>query len=283
MNIEILETKLRRLRLSGMAKILSIRLHEAEVADLPYHQFLSNLVDDQLNYQVTNAHNRRLKEARLPSFKTIEQFDFSFNPMIKKRDVLDLLTCRFLVEKRNVLFIGPPGVGKTHLATALGISAVEKGYAVSFRSIYDLLEEMALAHVSGVRREVMKKLIQVPLLIIDEFGMKNIPPHLSEDLMEIFHRRHGNRSTVICTNRPVEDWGKILGDVPAASAILDRLLEGVFLFKITGKSFRLRRENIEKEKQPENDKLSGSTVDSKSNHENSNHLVKEALLGQELG
>jgi DNA replication protein DnaC len=124
-----------RLKLSGMARILSVRLHEAEVADLPYHQFLENLVNDELNRQATSIHNRRLKEARFPMLKTIDQFDFGFNSTIKKRDILDLLTCRCIIEKRNVLFIGPPGVGKTHLAIAFGISAIEKGYRVSFRSI----------------------------------------------------------------------------------------------------------------------------------------------------
>jgi DNA replication protein DnaC len=239
-DIQLLEANLKRLRLSGMAKVLSIRLHEAEVGELPYQQFLCNLVNDQLNKQASNVYTKRLKEAHFPALKTIDQFDFNFNATIKKREVMDLLTCRCLVEKRNVLFIGPPGVGKTHLSIALGISAIEKGNLVSFRSIYDFLEELALAQAAGFRTTFMKKMIQVPLLIIDEFGMKNMRAAFAEDLMEILHRRYGVHSTVICTNRPIEDWATILGDVPSATAILDRFLEGIYLFKITGKSYRLQ-------------------------------------------
>jgi DNA replication protein DnaC len=250
-DIELLEANLKRLKLSGMAKILSVRLHEAEVSEIPYHQFLASLVSDELNKQATNVLNRRIREANFPYHKTIEQFEFGFNPTIKKREILDLLTCRFLVEKRNILFIGPPGVGKTHLATAIGISAIEKGYSVCFRSVYDFFEEMALAQASGTRRAFMKKMIQAPLLIIDEFGMKNVPPSLSEDLLEIFHRRYSNSSTILCTNRPIEDWGKILGDVPAATAILDRFLEKIYFFKFTGKSYRLQGNPVIKEEKKE--------------------------------
>jgi DNA replication protein DnaC len=126
------------------------------------------------------------------------------------------------------------------VTTALGISAIEKGYEVSYRSIFDLLDEMSLAAAEGTRSDLMKKLIRVPLLIIDEFGMKRILPSVSKDLLELFHRRYGQQSTVICTNRPIEDWGKILGDVPAAGAMLDRFLEGVYLSKLSGRSYRLR-------------------------------------------
>jgi DNA replication protein DnaC len=238
--MQLLEDNLRRLRLSGVAETLSVRIHEAENADLPYQEFLSAILTDELNRRTSNQHNRRLKLAKFPQQKTLDTFDFNFNQSVKKRDVLDLMTCRCLVDGRNALFLGPPGVGKTHLAIALGISAISKGYEVCYRSIFDFLEEMALAEAEGKQVQFVKRMTQVPLLIIDEFGMKNIPPSLSEDLLELFHRRHGCRSTVICTNRPVEDWGKIMGDIPAASAILDRFLEGVYLFKMSGKSYRLQ-------------------------------------------
>jgi DNA replication protein DnaC len=239
---QLLEDNLKRLRLSGMAKSLGVRIHEAETGELPYRLFLENLIADELGRRSGNLFDRRLKQARFPFLKTLDAFDFDFNPSVKKREIMELMSCRCLLDKRNVLFLGPPGVGKTHLAIALGISAIEKGYEVAYRSIFDLLDEMSLAVAEGTRSDLMKKLIRVPLLIIDEFGMKRIPLSVSEDLLELFHRRYGQQSTVICTNRPIEDWGKILGDVPAAGAMLDRFLEGVYLSKLSGRSYRLREQ-----------------------------------------
>jgi DNA replication protein DnaC len=138
-------------------------------------------------------------------------------------------------------------VGKTHLAIALGVAAVEKGYEVCFRSIYGFLDEMAIARATNNRGAFMKKMVGAPLFILDEFGIKNIPPAFSEDLIEIFHRRYGVGSTVICTNRPIQDWGEILGDVPASTSILDRFLEGIKLFKITGNSYRLQGDKTVKD------------------------------------
>jgi len=246
METEILQNNLIKLKLSGIAKTLTIRLHEAEEAEPSYAQFLASLLSEEINRRKNNLHNKRLREARFPELKTIDNFNFNFNETIKKREVLDLLTCRLIVEKRNVLFIGPPGVGKTHLAIAFGIAAVEKGYEVHFRSIYDFLDEMAIAIATHNRAAFMKKMVGVPLLILDEFGIKNIPSAFSEDLIEIFHRRYGKGSTVICTNRPVQDWGVILGDTPAATSILDRFLEGIKLFKIKGESHRLQEDKTMK-------------------------------------
>lgn len=239
-NLQLLEDRLRKLRLSGIIKTLPIRIHEAEARDLPYQSFLESLLTDEINRRMSDLYNRRLKKAQFPFLKTMEDFDFDFNTSVKKREITNLLSCNCLLEGQNVLFIGPPGVGKTHLAIALGISAIEKGYEVYYRSIFDFLEEISLAISENRRSSFMKRMVQIPLLIIDEFGMKKIPPSLGEDILELFHRRYKTRCTVICTNRPIEDWGKILGDIPATSAMLDRFLDGVHLYKISGKSYRLQ-------------------------------------------
>lgn len=255
--MEQLQYQLKAIRLSGMAGALPVRLQEARNNELPHLEFLSLLVADELDRRRERLLNRRLRAARLPEPKSLDELDFSFNPGINKTAILDLASCRFLHQAEGVLLLGPPGVGKTHLAIALGICAIHAGYTVSYRSVFDLREDMAEAAALGTRPLLIRQLCKPNLLIIDEFGMRNLPANAAEDLLEIFHRRYHRSSTMIATNRPLEDWGKILGDHAAASAILDRFLEGVHMIRITGRSYRLKnitnnsttRKNLEKEDQ----------------------------------
>lgn len=241
MNMEQLQYQLKSIRLSAMAQALPVRIQEARANDMPHLDFLSALVEDELDKRKERLLQRRIKAAKFPVFKALDDFDFTFNPGIQKKSILDLATCRFVHKAESILFLGPPGVGKTHLAIGIGISAIHAGYTVLYKSVFDLVEDMLESDALGTRRDMVNQLCKPDVLIIDEFGMKNLKASASEDLLEIFHRRYHRGATIIATNRPIEDWGKILGDHAATSAILDRFLDNAHIIKINGRSYRLKK------------------------------------------
>lgn len=253
--MEQLQYQLKSIRLSAMADALPVRAQEASANELPHLEFLALLVQDELDKRKERLLSRRLKGARFPEFKTLDQFDFSFNPALNKRQLLELASGAFIHQARSVLFVGPPGVGKTHLAIALGIAAIHTGYTVFYRSVFDLVEDMAEAQLLGERHQLIRKLLKPDLLIIDEFGMKKLSAGAAEDLLEIFHRRYHHGANIVATNRPIEDWGKILSDNAAASAILDRLLEDAHLITIPGRSYRLKEVVKEQKENKKVDKV----------------------------
>ena len=247
MTIDTLQLSLKSLRMGGMSSNLPVRYQEARSHELDYLVFLHNLVSDEFARRQGNLLNRRIKLARFPQLKTIEDFDFDFNTTIKKKDIMALCTSNFIFKSQNILFIGPPGVGKSHLAIGLGISAIHNGYTVLYKSAFDLVLEMADLETARQRREYLKSLVKVNLLIIDELGMKKMPQNASDDLLEVIHRRHMTGSTIIATNRIVSDWNVILGDTAATAAILDRFLENAEVFTIKGKSYRLNNKSRKEE------------------------------------
>jgi len=238
--------KMKSIRLSAMTVKLPVRVQEATANELSYLVFLQNLVDDEIQVRRERLLNKRLKQAKLPFMKTLDDFDFAFNPSINRQQIKQLATSAFIANHENILMIGPPGVGKTHLGTAFSISAIHKGFSVLYRSVFDIAADIAKSH-----DQVIDQFLKPDLLIIDELGMKNLNSHASEIILEVIHRRYQRNSTVIATNRPIEDWGKIFGDNATASAILDRFLENVHLLKITGKSYRLKNLRSKEQKMVE--------------------------------
>jgi DNA replication protein DnaC len=240
MNVE-LNTRLRHLRLSGMAEALPLRLEQATSAPLAHREFLELLVDDELHRRADRLFARRLKQAGIVQIKELSDFDFAFNPKIPRAKLCELAAARFIAAHDGVLLIGPPGVGKSHAVTAIAVGAIRTGYRVLVRSAFDLAQDFAEAEATGERRELVGQLIRVDLLILEDFGMKKLGPRAAEDLLEVFVRRHETASTIITTNRPTEDWGQFLGDVPAATAILDRFLAHAEIIQMQGKSYRLHQ------------------------------------------
>ena len=240
---DALHTALKKLRLSGLLQSLAVRLQEAAGHNLNHREFLELIVQDELLVRADRTLNRRVKAAAFRDLKTLDDFDWSFNPSLKKKQVYDLATCRFVRETRDVLWLGPPGVGKSHLVQALGYQAIKAGFGVLYRSIFDVVRDFLHDEALGGEDKVLAKYLKPDLLIIDDMGMKQLPKRSGEYLFEIIMRRYETRSTMLTSNRPLEDWGKLLGDVPSATAILDRFLHHAEIIKITGKSYRLRNQN----------------------------------------
>ena len=237
---ETLSTTLKKLRLSGLAETLEVRLHEASGNRLTHQEFLELILQDELLVRQQRQIARRVKSAAFREVKNLEDFDWSFNPSIKRDQMYDLATGRFLREHRDVLMCAPPGSGKSHLVQAIGYHLIKTGHLILYRSIFDVVRDFLHDEAMDGHDRIMSRYLKPDLLIIDDFGMKQLPKRSGEFLFEIVMRRYETRSTMMTTNRPLEDWGKLLGDVPTATAILDRFLHHAEIITITGKSYRLR-------------------------------------------
>jgi DNA replication protein DnaC len=245
MTLPELDRALRQLRLSGMADVLEARLRQAQAERLAPLDLVATLVGDELVRRQDRLLGRRRTQARFrDAAKTLDTFDFDFNKKLPRALVFELSTGRFIAQREDALFLGPPGTGKSHLAQAIGHTAIQQGYRVRYTEAHGLLDELAEASVDGTRREKMTELATVPLLIIDDLGMRKLPATAAEDLLELIMRRYERASTLLTSNRPVDDWGKLLGDTAAVSALLDRLLHHAHVLKCGPRSWRLRHHTL---------------------------------------
>ncbi len=239
-HLTIIKNQARKLRMSTLAENLELRLQEAVSHQLPHAQFLELMLQDELNGRASKAVARDTKLAAFRDMRSLADFDFSFNPRIPRGRIYQLATCAFIKQARDVLLIGPPGVGKSHIAQAIGREAVKQGHKVYYRSIFDLVRDLShIGQDSQQEQALLNRYLKPELLIIDDMGMKALPARGAEVLLEIIVRRNELRSTMMTSNRSVEAWGELLGDVPAAGAILDRLLHRAEIISIEGQSHRL--------------------------------------------
>jgi DNA replication protein DnaC len=241
MNLIELNHALRQLRLGGMAAVLETRLRQAQAETMAPIDLISCLVSDELTRRGDRLLERRRKQAGFRDpHKTLDNFDFNFNKKINRSLVFDLATSGFIGRREDALLLGPPGTGKSHLAQAIGQAVIQQGYKVLYREAHALLDELADATLDGSRKQYIEWVVSLPLLILDDLGMRKLPLTAAEDLLEIIMRRYERASTLVTSNRPVEDWGKLLGDAAAVSAMLDRLLHHGHVLKCGPRSWRTR-------------------------------------------
>jgi len=241
MNMTELDHALRKLRLGGMASTLEVRLLEGQSEKQAPIDLISALVSDELLRRQDRLLERRLKKAQLRDpDKTLDGFDFAFNKRLPRKVIFELATGRFVEKCEDALLLGPPGTGKSHLVQAIAAAVIHQGHQVYYREAHVLIEEILDATLDERRKKHMLDLQAVPLLIIDDLGMRKLPPTAAEDLLEIIMRRYERSSTILTSNRPIEDWGQVLGDNAAVTAMLDRLLHHAHILKTGPRSWRTR-------------------------------------------
>lgn len=247
---DLLVRQLKHLRLARIAEVLDAHTQRAVAANMSYLDFVRGLVQEAMTAQDTRIVNARIKAARFPYLKTLEQFDFNFQPTLSRQKVAELATLRFIENHENVIFLGPPGVGKTHVAIGLALKACEAGYKVLFTTLADLIAQLHAALADHSLAARLKALTQVALLVIDEVGYVPLDKTGADHLFQVVARRYEIGSIVLTSNKAFTEWGNLLGgDSVVASAVLDRLLHHSVVFNIKGESYRLRekRDSILKE------------------------------------
>lgn len=245
-NYQALYTNLRQLKLDRFAEHLGYLLDHQDEAPKSLSDALFELTTAELKYREQKKINLRIKLARFPYEKTLADFDFSYQPGINQGIIEDLGSLRFTQENQNVLFVGTSGVGKTHLATAIGIEGCKQGISTQFIRCSDLINKLQTAQVQGQSEEVLRRYARFQILIIDEIGYLPIESVGAKLFFQLIERRYERKSTIITTNIPLSKWGNTFSDKMLANAILDRLVHHAKVIRITGRSYRMKDHLIEK-------------------------------------
>lgn len=232
--------RLRDFKLSGVIKTLDNRIEEAIRNKLSYEEFIELVINDEYSNRLTNANRKRFQSAKFPQHKTLEEFRFNYQPTINRQLIYGLGTCEFIRKNENIAFIGPPGTGKSHLAVALGVKAVQQGYKVLFTTVNEMLEELYISRADNSFYQKLKKYTSPDLLILDELGLKKLNQTSVDDFYEIISRRYENKSIIITSNKAFDEWGQILYDPVLATAILDRYVHHCHFIVIKGESYRMK-------------------------------------------
>jgi DNA replication protein DnaC len=231
--------KLKTFKLSGILRTAEVRLQEAVDRDLSYREFLELLLEDEVVQRADNKRKRLYGGARLPFEKDLTDFDFSFQPSVKKAQILDLATGHFLGKHENIIFIGQPGTGKTHLSVALGLKVLGYGQTVLFTSVAEMITVLEQSRADLSYHKKLQIYLAPDLLILDELGYKSMAESTVEDFFEIVSRRYEKGSIIITSNRTFQDWDQIFIDKTLTGAILDRLVHHCHIITIKGESYRV--------------------------------------------
>ncbi len=229
---------LKKLRLSGVLQSLELRNREAVEDALSHTEYLYRLLHDEVDRRESKQLTLRLRRAAFDGMKSLEDFDFHFNPSVPKAKVIDLATCHFVERRANVLIIGPTGVGKSHLAQALGQRACRAGYTALYVASHDMLTQLRAARADQSYERKLARFITPNLLVIDDLGLRPLSGEEPLDLYEIIRRRYERAAMIVTSNRAIEEWHPLFGDPLLASAAMDRLLHHAHVLNIDGDSFR---------------------------------------------
>lgn len=242
-----LATQLANLKLAGIKKTYDTRNKEAIERKLSYLEFLSLLLEDETRNREKNSIKKRKASSHLPNGKTLENYDFSFQPKLNKKLIFDLATCQFIPKNENIIFMGQPGTGKTHLASSIGQKALLAGYKVLFTTVTDMITTLHQSKADGSYQNKMKYYLAPDLLILDELGFKPLSEHTVHDFFEIISCKYEQKSLIITSNKTFEEWDSIFFDKVLATAIIDRLVHHSHPICIKGESYRVK-EHIKKTK-----------------------------------